>query len=654
MKSNLANNSQVLFCWFFLLAGAPLWAQGAIEQLEADSLYAAAREASPYVVKVECIGGSERVGEQLISSAPTSGVIVGADGYIACSAYAFAKNPTSILVELGDGDRKAAEVISEDHRYGLVLLKVDVSEPLDVPVPADSSKLEVGQWAITVARTLPGDDFNMSVGIVSAKDRVWGKAVQVDANVSPANYGGALVGINGRVVGILVPRSPNSNEVMAGTEWYDSGIGFAIPLDRIMGQLETWKKGDLHPGKIGIAMKSENLYGEAPVIGVCRPKSPARKAGIRKGDKVVSANGIPVSSYAQLKHVLGPMLAGEVLDLEVERDGVVLSKQLELTEKLEPYQHAFLGVLPAEPIEGELGVEVRWVYPASPAADTGIQPGDRITKLAGDEMVDEAALRQALAEFEPNQDVELAVMRDGEELEPWRVTLTVDAGDVPESLPPRYQKNEVDSEDLPPLGKINIKLPEEVNDCEAYVPLTYDPRQDHGLLVVLPDPGEKDIADFIRHWRDYCNESRTVLLVPQARDERSWEKSETQFIRKTIDNLRKDYRIDTDRIGLFGADNSGAMAYLTGFTYRDVTRGIAVVNAAIPRSSPALFNEPLQRLSIWIGAPEEGRMAGRVKGNVELLQKLKFPVVRTKLDSAEVTDDIREGVIRWLDTLDRL
>src|SRR5256885_2038084 len=70
---------------------------------------------------------------------------------------------------------------------------------------------------------------SVSVGIVSALGRMYGKAVQTDAKVSPVNYGGPLVGIDGRVQGVLVPASPRGDSDAAGVEWYDSGIGFAIP-----------------------------------------------------------------------------------------------------------------------------------------------------------------------------------------------------------------------------------------------------------------------------------------------------------------------------------------------------------------------------------------------------------------------------------------
>ena len=80
--------------------------------------------------------------------------------------------------------------------------------------------------------------------------RVWGKALQTDAPVSPNNYGGPLVDIRGRVMGLLVPLSPQSAEEIAGVEWYDSGIGFAMPLEAIQKVLPKLRKGeDLYYGR---------------------------------------------------------------------------------------------------------------------------------------------------------------------------------------------------------------------------------------------------------------------------------------------------------------------------------------------------------------------------------------------------------------------
>ena len=74
-------------------------------------------------------------------------------------------------------------------------------------VPAPRQELQVGQWAIALGRTYDVSFPNLSVGILSALNRIWGKAVQTDAKISPANYGGPLIDLQGRCIGILVPMS---------------------------------------------------------------------------------------------------------------------------------------------------------------------------------------------------------------------------------------------------------------------------------------------------------------------------------------------------------------------------------------------------------------------------------------------------------------
>ena len=83
--------------------------------------------------------------------------------------------------------------LSRDQSRMLVLLKIAAPTPLPVPEAAPADQVTVGQWAIAVGRALSAEQPNMSVGIVSAKQRIFGKAIQTDAKISPSNYGGPLV-----------------------------------------------------------------------------------------------------------------------------------------------------------------------------------------------------------------------------------------------------------------------------------------------------------------------------------------------------------------------------------------------------------------------------------------------------------------------------
>lgn len=637
---------------FMLLGALQSWCLAQdIESLEQDALYEAARRAAPSVVRIETIGGLDRIGEQLISSAPVSGVIVDPAGYIVSSAFNFKNQPSSILVELADGTRKTAKIVSRNHSRQLVLLKVDVETPMPMPRVATKSSLRVGQWAITVGRTLPGDEINMTVGIVSAKERIWGRAVQTDANVSPANYGGALVDVTGAIVGVLVPLSPTSSEVLAGAEWYDSGIGFAVPMEDILASLARWKEGDLHRGLLGIALQGSDEYGTEPVVALSRPKSPARDAGIVADDKILRLNGKRVRRQVELRHVLGPLYAGDHVTVTYQRGDETFEKDIELTDKLEPYEHAFLGILPSRELEPKNGVEVRYVYPASPADECGLQLGDSIIKLAGHAVSDASGLRTALAALEPETEIQLTFRRAEQEQ-----TVDVRLNRLPETfptaLPAPYPDVPPPNENLPALGRINIKLPEEAGDCLAYVPQSYDPRFAHSLLVVLPVPGQQTAEEAIQAWRDVSEAQRVLLLAPEPQSKRGWRPDEVTFVRKTIDNLKGSYRIDAERILVHGVSNSGSMAYLVALNHRDLIRGVSVVDAPLPSRSPLILNEPTRRLAAVITTSKSGPLAARMAADATRLRNVKLPVVTHKLENGGKLDQAQ--LLQWLDSLDRL
>jgi len=211
-----------------LLAATASAEEPDLELLEQQAFQAAVERVAPSVVRIETIGGLEKVEGVLFGTGPTTGLVVSADGYIVSSAFNFLNQPASILVQLPDGSPKPARLVATDHNRMIALLKIEAEQPLAVPEIAPPGEMRVGQWAVAVGRAFEGKRPNLAVGIVSALGRIWGKAVQTDAAVSPNNYGGPLVDIRGRVIGLLVPLSPQETREAAGVEWYDSGIGFAV------------------------------------------------------------------------------------------------------------------------------------------------------------------------------------------------------------------------------------------------------------------------------------------------------------------------------------------------------------------------------------------------------------------------------------------
>src|SRR5207249_10556842 len=124
--------------------------------------------------------------------------------YVISSAFNFAQKPTTILVRLPNGSRWPAKLVATDNSRMLVLLKVQTEEKLVPALPTPEKEIAVGQYAIAVGRVFDGGRLNVSEGIISADHRISGRALQTDAKVSPSNYGGPLVDIQGRVQGVMV------------------------------------------------------------------------------------------------------------------------------------------------------------------------------------------------------------------------------------------------------------------------------------------------------------------------------------------------------------------------------------------------------------------------------------------------------------------
>ena len=257
----------------WLLVPMLLWttcvrAQAPLDELQEKAMKAAVDKVAPCVVQIETTGGTDIIdtgprGQPIRKGVgPTTGLTVSADGYVISSAFNFANKPSLILVAIpGRKDRLPAKIVSTDHARFLTLLKVEATG-LPVATATPRKEIKVGQWSLALGRTWAAADHppSVSVGIISAVDRIWGRAVQTDAKVSPVNYGGPLVDIAGRVQGVLVPASPRGEDETAGYEWYDGGIGFAIPLEDIFATLPRMKENkELRRGLLGVTPKEGDI-----------------------------------------------------------------------------------------------------------------------------------------------------------------------------------------------------------------------------------------------------------------------------------------------------------------------------------------------------------------------------------------------------------
>lgn len=621
-------------------------------ELEERALQAAVARVAPSVVRIETFGGLERVGNFLVGDGPTTGLVVSADGYVISSAFNFVQKPDSILVTVGEGRRAAAEIVARDQSRMLVLLKVNTEEKLVPPTAAPRDELVVGQWTLAVGRTLDPLIPNTSTGILSAKNRIWGKAVQTDAKVSPSNYGGPLVDIHGRVIGVLVPMSPQASSEFAGAEWYDSGIGFAVPLEQINLHLPQMIAGkDLHPGLLGISLEKGSIYSTPATVSACKIRSPADTAGIKAADTIVEVSGQKIATQAQLKHALGPYYGGDEVTVAIMRGTERIETKVTLAEKLLAYEHPFLGVLPRRNVDG---IVVRYVYPESGNHTAGLQAGDQIQLLDGKPYNDTESLRTEIARREVGAKVRVTVLRADKPVE-----LEVVLGSLPnrieEQLPPAHDDLPLEGARTVDVGVVDIKIPEEPNACVAVVPVDYNPRVAYGMVVYLTAPGAFDRDQFAERWRQHGEDSDLIVLAPQPKNAKQWTRTEVDFIRKTVDQAIATYNIDRTRVVIHGHQAGGAMAYLTGFQFRELFTGIVAVDAGLPMRTQLPDNDPISRLAIFTTLVKSSRLAERVEQGIKQLGEMKYPVTvkevsaQRELEGGELTE-----LVRWIDALDRI
>jgi serine protease Do len=310
-------------------------------RLSPRAFRAAIEAVKPSLVTIESFGGMNpiRGGRQVGGVArpgegPTTGLIVSPDGYIITSTYNFVRKPPIITVVFADHTERVAKQLGQDETRKLCLLKVDGVKDLPVPRFVAAKDLHIGQWALSVGVGYGSEDPAVSAGIVSATGRIFGKAVQTDANTSPANYGGPLLDVEGHVIGICVPLSPQGQGADAGVEWYDSGIGFAVPLFGSEEWLEQLKAGKtILPGKMGVQVAAVDPTGvkEGVAIQSIMDKSAAKAAGLQKGDVILAVNGDKVQDLMALRTIMGRYVAGDQVTLKIRRG----SEELEVKATLD-------------------------------------------------------------------------------------------------------------------------------------------------------------------------------------------------------------------------------------------------------------------------------------------------------------------------------
>lgn len=342
-------------------------------------------------------------GEDAPSDAPQqqfkslgSGVIINAaKGYVLTNNHVI-NQAQRISVQLDDGREFDARLIGGDDQSDIALLQLQNAAGLTEINVADSDKLKVGDFAVAVGNPF-GLGQTATSGIVSALGRSGlnleglENFIQTDASINRGNSGGALLNLNGELIGI--------NTAILAPTGGSVGIGFAIPSN--MAQTlakQLMEFGEVKRGLLGIkGMEMNADIAKAFNLSVQRgafvsevlPQSGSAKAGIKAGDILISLNGNPLSSFAELRAKIATTEPGTVVKLGLLRGGqpmevsVMLDTNTASSASAERILPALQGAMLSDGQlkDGGKGIRLDSVEKGTPAAQVGLHKDDIIVGI---------------------------------------------------------------------------------------------------------------------------------------------------------------------------------------------------------------------------------------------------------------------------------
>ena len=284
-------------------------------------------------------------GQETEMASSGSGFIISEDGYVV-SNYHVVEGANTLTVITYDGTEYPAKLVGYDESNDVSLLKIEATG-LDPVVIGSSDALIVGDQVVAIGNPLGELTATLTVGYISAKDRTINtdgtyniNMMQTDAAINSGNSGGPLFNMKGEVIGITTAKYSGSSNSGASIE----GIGFAIPMDDVMGILADLREyGYVKGCYLGVSVVTMDpavaeAYGlpTGSKVSLVEPNNCAAKAGIKVGDIITGMGGYDVAGNSDLLSILRKFKPGDTTTITVFRSGREFELTITLDEKPAP------------------------------------------------------------------------------------------------------------------------------------------------------------------------------------------------------------------------------------------------------------------------------------------------------------------------------
>ena len=638
-----------LLLWFF--AGLPMaiYAQDAGSQALQQAVARSVEKACPSVLRVEVFAGSTGLegDETGATSALTTATVLTSDGWLVASRFSTPAAAGAISVIIADGTRLAVQKRVEDVHRELIYLKIEPPQPLTPVTPGDVNAARVGQTVIALGKTFASDRCSVSAGILSAKGRVYEKAIQCDAKISPTNYGGPLIDLAGAVLGVLTPIRPGIATEGETAQWYDSGIGFAIPIDQILAKLPVAQAGTtILPGKLGMRPKSDDPFTGPVVVAGVAPGSPAIAAGLKAGDEIVEINQRPIARWNQMQHAMGSLDAGDMVAIAVRRDGERVELKAELAAKIPPYREPFLGLILHPVDQDPKGMKIDAVVPGSPADQAGLKVGGTITQVGGAPVDSWERWRELILFRELGDPIAMEWVLDGMAMP----AASIRGIQLKASRELKYPDLQAKPKDPNATAAVEtITLGDLPNKAFYYQPNTFSADGTQGLVLVIPEPGEPDRKVWVDRWERFSRQRGWIVAVVGSSDTKRWTPDDLEAVDRTLTQLLQKHPIDRRRTVIGGVGSGGSLASLIAVQQRQRVGGYWGLQSRLPPMMAELASEPvtLHRFYLIGDRPEFPKL-------VELWQSAGLDathvvteVPKENLSNAPVWEDLQQW-LQWM------